>query len=319
MNGHSFRSRRAALRGLAATAAVAAAPALRAQTLLKAPQTVPLRSRVAAVTGVSNVRVASAQGEVETAPDVPIADSAALSHFHFHFHNGDHKFRLLQLLVDDPQRARVAFNDQNDDDPYEATAQWVNISGGSRGMSSASGHGRAITPIRLNHRPKGHVFALRGFEFRRPQGTDANIRHISIRFSVSAIEVVLADDEGMDFRGPGGAAMVFDPVHNYVVAQATRNRQPGRPYTVAVQYVWIPEVLVAQTGTITGSERGVRDAASVPPGRAVISGFSFSFLNSDHHLLNIAGSTLDGGMARFRDNNEDDPVRWRIDYALLRA
>lgn len=318
MNRHVSHSRRSLLGGVVAAAASAAAPGLRAQPLLKGPATGALSARAARVTGVSNVRVARAQGSVVSAPDNPIAPVAALTHFQFGYHNGDHKFRRLQVLVEG-KNARVAFNDQNDDDPFEAIARWVNFSAGQSGGVSASGHGRAVTQIAIPPGPPRHVFALRGFEFRRKDGTDANVRHLAIRFTGTAVEALLSDDEGMDLR-LGGDINPLDPLHSFIAAQLRRSGQRGRPYDVTVQYVWIPDVLVAGTGTITGSERRQRDAARVPsPGESVIRGFSFSFLNSDHHLLHVLATTANGGLGRFRDNNEDDPVRWSIEYAHLRS
>lgn len=214
---------------------------------------------------------------------------------------------------------RAALNDSNDDDPFDVNARWVNFSGGTAAVAEGTGHGRAVTSLAIPAGPPRHVFALRGFEFRRREGSDANIRHIAIHQAGSAIEVLLSDDEGMDLRGPGGAMNVLDPLHSFLHRRLSSGGQQGRPYEAVVQYVWIPELLVASTGTITGSERGRRDAARVPPGRAVIRGFRFSFMNSDHHLLQIQASTMNGGMGIFRDNNEDDPVRWSIEYAALRA
>jgi hypothetical protein len=301
--------------GLAGALALAA-PA-KAQQLLKVPPGNNLKIVLPKITGESTIRTSGARSSVTTAADVPIAPAAALARFHLGFNNGDHKFRRLQLLVEG-NNARAALNDQNDDDPFEVHARWINFSGGAAAVASGSGHGRAVTQMTIPPGPPRHVFALRGFEFRRKEGTDANIRHLAIRQNGNAIEALLSDDEGMDLRG-GGGINPLDPLTSFLAQQMRSSKQRGRPYDVIVQYIWIPELLVASTGMITGSERSRRDAASVPAGRAAIRGFSFSFLNSDHHLLQVHASTLDGGLGIFRDNNEDDPVRWSVDYALLRG
>jgi hypothetical protein len=313
----SLRKRRALLGAAPLGLTLASAPAW-AQGILKVPQG-NLKIELSKVTGASFVKTSGARGSVSTAPNQPIAPVSALSHFEFGFGNGDHKFRRLQLLVDG-NMVRAALNDSNEDDPFDVQARWVNFSGGQSGTVSGEGHGRAVTTLRLPPAPAGHMFALRGFEFVRQEGTDANIRTLAVQPVAGGIEVVLSDDEGMDLRGFDGAAAVADPLHFFVVKQSSRNLQPGRRYGVTVQYVWIPESLIASSGTITGSEGERRDAASVPAGRngAVIRGFRFAFLNSDHHLLRIKASTLNGGMGNFRDNVEDDPMRWRIDYAALR-
>lgn len=314
----TLSTRRRTLLRAAPLGLAAAAPAAWAQTILKLPPSGNLKIELPKVIGESNARTMDGRGSVSTAPDQPIAPVAALSHFLLGFGNGDHKFRRLQLLVEGSM-VRAALNDSNDDDPFEVSARWINFSGGNAGVVQAQGHGRAVTMLKLPAAPPRHVFALRGFEFRRQDGTDANIRHLAIRPVDGAVEVLLNDDEGLDMRGVGGAATVFDPLHYFVVAQSSRNMQRGRAYDVTLQYAWIPDFLVASTGSVTGSERRRRDAASVPAGRAVIRGFQFSFMNSDHHLLQLRASTTDGGMGVFRDNNEDDPVRWRVDYAALRG
>lgn len=318
MSTTPFRHRRTLLGAMPLGLAAAAAPSAFAQTMLKIPAG-NLKIELPKVAGAAAISTKGARGSVITAASAPIASASALTHFNLGFMNGDHKFRRLQLLVEG-NGARVALTDQNDDDPFQAEARWVNFTGGVAGTVQGEGHGRAVTTLKLPPAPPRHVLALRGFELARAGGTDANIRHLAIRPVDGALEVTLNDDEGMDLRGTGGAAIVFDPVHFVIVSQASRNLQRGRPYSVTVQYVWIPEILVAGTEMITGGERTMRDAARIPAGRqAVIRGFQFSFLNSDHHLLQVSASTENGGMGIFRDNVEDDPMRWRIDYALLRT
>lgn len=334
MGSQSHNTRRTLLCALPAGLAASAIPVWAKPTapiILKAPpgsvRVDPPPAAKVTVTGESNIRVGS-RGEAITAPDRPIARAAALAHFNVGFHNGDHKFRHLRLLVESENSVKVAFADQNGDDPFEADARWINLSDGRSGLVSGQGHGRAVTRKALRQY-QDHVFALRGFEFRRNPGTDANIRHLAIRYRNNMLEVLLSDDEGIDFRFDGGGAggrvlgaALLDPHAGLdtLIREQFRGRSgQGRPYDFAVQYVWIPKELVASTGMVTGSERGMRDAARVPPGRAVLSGFSFSFLNSDHHLLTLTASTLNGGMGRFRDNNEDDPVRWSIEYVALRG
>ncbi len=281
------------------------------------PAPAPTPAPTGAVIGRSTVAFSGGRGTVNTAADKPIPERAALQHFAFRFQNGDHKFRLL-LLRPEGHQAAVAFNDQNEDDPFEMRATWVHLPAGQAGAIGGAGHGRAVSRIPLNV-PPNHVFALRGFEFRRADGTDANVRHIAIRRVGNFVEVLLSDDEGMDLRTPQGAFNVLDPLHSHLAKSLSGSGQSGRPYRFNVQYVWIPRDLVAGEGVITGSERRRIDAARVPAAPSVIRGFSFSFLNSDHHLLHIEASTLGGGMGIFRDNDEDDPVRWSIEYATLRA
>ncbi|MHC0068830.1 hypothetical protein ACWATR_39225, partial [Nostoc sp. UIC 10890] len=52
-------------------------------------------------------------------------------------------------------------------------------------------------------------------------------------------------------------------------------------------------------------------------GKAFIQAFSFEFLKDDHHLKDFA-IDLQKNRASFQDNNLDDPVKWYVDYAILR-
>jgi hypothetical protein len=44
-----------------------------------------------------------------------------------------------------------------------------------------------------------------------------------------------------------------------------------------------------------------------------------NFGNSDHHLLAVIVDLAEGGRVVFQDNNLDDPMRYTVDYAVLRA
>jgi hypothetical protein len=264
--------------------------------------------RILPTDGTAFAQTSGARGSLVTASDRPIAAVSALSMFSLGFENGDHKFRRLQVLPEGVG-ARFAFNDSGDDDPFSAQARWVNVVGGSAANVSGNGGGRVITELTIPAGPANHTFALRGFELRRADGTDANVRTLAINLAPSrtAIRVQLVDDERADLR-----------------LQVLRNPgrsgpDIGRRYNVTIHYAWIPNSAVLSQGSITGSERG-RDAAAVPAtGLPVIRGFNFTFNNSDHHLLGVGINLADGGSVTFQDNNLDDPMRWQVDYAVLRT
>ena len=260
------------------------------------------------ISGESAVSTAGSTQSILTAPDRPIAPASALSQFSLWFENGDHKIRRLQVLAEG-ELARLAFNDIDGTDPFAGQARWVNFGGAvqAHSVNNTRGGGRIVTQLPIPAGPANHTFALRGFEIRRAEGTDANVRNLAIGLAASgtAIEVLFSDNEGADLR------------LNQVRVAGRTGPNIGRRYSVTVQYVWVPNNLVASVGAITGNQNG-REAAAIPPGRAVIRGFSFEFLNRDHHLLQVRVDTANGGGVTYQDNNTDDPVRWRVDYAALR-
>lgn len=264
--------------------------------------------RIMPTDGSAFAQTTGARGSVITASDRPIAAVSAFSMFSLGFENGDHKFRRLQVFPEGVG-ARFALNDSADDDPFSAQARWVNVVGGRAASISGNGGGRIITELTIPPGPANHTFALRGFEFRRADRTDANIRTLAINLAPSgnAIRIQLVDDERADLR--------LQTVRN----PGRSGPDVGRRYNVTVHYAWIPNSAVLSQGSITGTERG-REAASVPTtGLPVIRGFNFSFGNSDHHLLAVGINLASGGSAQFQDNNLDDPMRWQVDYAVLRA
>jgi hypothetical protein len=157
--------------------------------------------RILPTDGSAFARTTGARGSVVTASDRPVAAVSALSMFGFSFENGDHKFRRLQVLPEGAG-ARFAFNDSGDDDPFTAEARWVNVVGGRAGTVSGNGGGAIIAELAIPAGPANHTFALRGFELRRGNTTDANVRTIAINLAPSgrAIRVQLADDERPDLR-----------------------------------------------------------------------------------------------------------------------
>jgi hypothetical protein len=276
------------------------------------------------VIGESNSRATTGKGRVHVPPvDAQLSSAAAaLIHFDLRFQNGDHKINTIEagsivpgnaynapdtLFKPGPStRHFAAFRDRNGDDDFTAQVGWLNLSHGrsyvehiparSDGRLTRNGQAEFWAPVPRQAFAADHELVLHGFSLRRPEGTDANVRAFGLRFATlnrnPAFEVLLSDDSGADTR---------------------------TPIEALISYAWIPRSLVARKGTVGGSATGRRDGRPIPAGYAVMTGFRFEFLNSDHHLLRVMASTRDGGMAHFQDNNADDPVRWSIDYALLGA
>jgi hypothetical protein len=334
---------RKSILGLGATLLAGGVPALAQVTVSPPPATSPpvtttiLPGRVippvaimpARITGDSSIRVGSpgartgATGEISTAASSPIAPVSALSMFLVGFQNGDHKFNRLAVLPNGAT-ALVAFADQNRDDPFRTEARWVNFEGGLAG--SVSGFGSGSYDLAIPAGPANHTLVLRGFELRRKDRTDANVRQMGVQLlqDRKVARVTLVDDQGPDFRGVGGimipAIIAGLGVTTAEIIEASQRlseaRGPLRPFAARVDYAWIPNSLVETRGVVTGSESG-REAARIP-GRAVVQGFEATFGNSDHHLLVVGVDTSSGGSVSFQDNDRNDPMRYRLDYVALR-
>lgn len=260
---------------------------------------------------------------------------AALNGFLLSFGNGDHKLRQVGVLADG-RYTRFAFADSNGDDPFRASAGWTTFTHGTAGEVSAVGGGKFRIPL-PTQKPAGHVLVLRGFEFRRADGSDANLRNISVWLDSqrNVAEVSLTDDQGLDFRGlertlglaaAAGATLLpglLEAAHMDATRIAARNipQMVGkyRGYKVTVQYAWIPQGLVQQEGTLAGGG-GDLDRPRVATPVHALQGFEFTFDNSDHHLLTLAVNADDRGrrVFAFQDNNRDDPLHWTVNYLTLK-
>lgn len=268
--------------------------------------------------------------------------ATVLESFKLDFSNGDHKIRRIGVLAD-ARFARFSFADQDSNDPFEAAALWWDVPSAVAG--EVSGVGRQRIEIELPGRLAGHRLLLRGFEVRRADGTDANVRTfgISLDSGTGTASIILSDDMGPDWRGFEGtmglaallSAIPLDPVGAVLMTKAEAigringgweagRSLPGRPYAFTIQYAWVPDELVlkteAQSGTEAWEERFVDER---PTGRTAIQSFLFSFQNSDHHLdqvgIDLRGADTPRYRApvHFRDNNLDDPMQWTVEYALL--
>lgn len=260
----------------------------------------------------------------------------ALSGFHLAFENGDHKLRRVGV-VPEGRFVRMALADQNGDDPFRASASFVGLPGVQVQQVVAEGGGKF--EIRLPGRaPADSTLVLSGFEFRRTDGSDANLRNIGV-WAVPArnsLIVSLTDDQGMDFRGleatlgaaavnvlmplPGVMETVVPIASTMALQRATSagiRKMSGkyRGYRVSVQYAWIPNALVERDGALAGGDRRHR----APPSRIdALQGFEFTFNNGDHHLLALGVNGRGNGDIVFQDNNTDDPIQWSVAYLTLK-
>ncbi len=147
----------------------------------------------------------SAQGVTIVATDCRLGRIPALSAFRFGFSNGDHRFRRVTLM---PQgdSFEAAWEDNDGNDPYIAEGRWWRVPEAPGGVVTAVVSG--VADIAIPRGPANHTLVLSGFEFRRADGSDNNIRTLAIQLDSarSAVRTVLLDDQSLDFAGLAAAA-----------------------------------------------------------------------------------------------------------------
>ncbi len=336
--------------------AVLAAPAVQAQSKDPAklppsvtklvPQGVQVQVPVlpAPTWSLANASEMGMKDSMDVAASSSLSGVSALTGFRLRFDNGDHKLRRIGVLAKD-RFASFALSDSNGDDPFSAVASWAIISSGRSGTVSATGGGQFEIPI-PGGKVAGHKLVLSGFEFRRKDGSDANVRAIGVWLDGdrAVARVTLMDDQGPDFRGfertigmallgvPAGELKLTTDSMLAAVGQVNRGLGSGkyRPYAVQVQYAWIPDVAVSGVDVFTGTTRAPSSGKALPA-NGVLQGFEFYFTNSDHHLLDIGVmgprmrpgqgvlQNIPGEVVTFQDNNRDDSIRWAAELAALKG
>lgn len=312
--------------------------------------TVPLIGpRVSTAVVSQSVTLSRGQGDSNgyllSATDTPISNAPALSEFRLWFNNGDHKIRKFGILHEQGSM-RADFADQNGDDPFRAAATWANVAGSTGGTISAGGSG--IFNIQLPAEPPNTTLVLAGFMFERQNGTDNNLRSVSIKLNqeTSVAQVSLIDDQSEDYRDVVQQTMMGGLVGNLpfgaivggvmstesmIRAMVNEGRHTARPFVATIQYAFIPNSRISASGAVSGTNRQQAQMQGQRPraGAIALRGFAMRFNNNDHHLLGL-GLHLNG-MATFpgqrgasddpitfQDNNRDDPIQWFVEYSSLR-
>ncbi|MBX3219462.1 MAG: hypothetical protein KF795_03015 [Labilithrix sp.] len=281
---------------------------------------------------------------MDVAASSSLTGVSALAGFRFRFGNGDHKLRRIGVTPKD-RFASFAFADSNGDDPFSAVASWAVVSAGRSGKVSATGGGQFEVAL-PGGKVAGHTLVLSGFEFRRRDGSDANVRSIGVWLDSdrAVARVMLMDDQGPDFRGfektIGAALLAGAPIGELKLTAASMVTAVGaingvatkgkyRPFAVEVHYAWIPTSAVSAVDVFTGTGRAPASGKTFPA-TGVLQGFEFFFTGSDHHLLDIgvmgplmrpaAGALQNppGEVIAFQDNNRDDSMRWAAEFAILK-
>jgi len=258
-----------------------------------------------------------------------LGEVAGLQRFSLEFSERDHKIRQIAVLAED-RFANFAFGDEDGEDDFTARASWAVFSDGVAGEVTATGGGRINLPLEPG--PANWKLVLTGFEFRRADGTDANVRMLGIRLvpEENVARVWLIDDQGFDFRDieetVGWTALggLFLPPLGHVIAgaasaPAAAPSRDFRPYSVKIQYAWVPNDAIILESSASGTVPRA-EPIRPPDGAIVLQGFEFAFGNSDHHLATVAVELeRDDPRVRFKDQGWDDPMDWSVSYAVLRS
>jgi len=217
-----------------------------------------------------------------------ISNNAGMTAFRFGFTNGDHHIKGITALKSN-SGVSVNFQDNDGNDPYRYTLQYNSLGANVRTASfrnneyCAGGTCTVKLPLPCDDK---HTFVLTGFSFKYERD-DRHIKKISVRrINNDELEVTFGD------------------------------KNMRSPYSWSVQYALVPRTNVIAQERVSGNSNGAISFTR-KAGKAFIQAFSFEFVKEDHHLKNFAVD-LQTNRASFQDNNLDDPVRWYVDYAILR-
>lgn len=323
--------------GLATAQVQVTPPPARAKVPVVVPKRGPVQVVAPTPRGHLELHRTRIQGLRDNGPaalDKPLPGGWALSGFELRFLNGDHKLRRIGVLGEE-RFARLALADQNGDDPFSGQVLLTSLPAARVEQVSADGGGKF--DIQLPGKvPPDSTLVLSGFEFRRTDGTDANLRNIAVWLDPArnVARVSLIDDQGLDFRGLEAslgamAASVLVPLPGLLEAGSvvagtragtraiSQRSGPYRGYRVTVQYAWIPNRQVVARGALSGTD-ATRHARATGARIDALQGFEFTFTNSDHHLLGLGLNGEGTGTVLFQDGNTDDPMQWNATYLTLR-
>jgi hypothetical protein len=155
---------------------------------------------------------------------------------------------------------------------------------------SASGL-RGEQRLRIPHLSSAEEFVLTGFLFEY-ESSDHHLLHIKLR------QMAHNDYIYVNFGDNDGAAR----------------------YVVLIKYAVLPSSILARSTVYMESGSHVRseDRVSRTPGIALLQSFEFRFQDSDHHLQRISLDLNDDAvLARFRDQDGNDPFTWMTEFAIL--
>lgn len=272
--------------------------------------------------------------EVRIAVNQPLGSGPALSSFRLDFGDSDHRIQRM-MIMPDGTGFRASLSDQNGDDRFRALAAWWVVPGASGG--TVSGSVRGIGEFEVPPGPPNTTLVLSGFDFRRADRTDANVRTFAVQLDGASrrIRTVLLDDQGADFTalaeavGVGfGFAIVGGAAGGLLGAGGMANLNQGpvsgssrlRPYNVEIAYAWVPNHYVDTMREVSGSGRTRAETSGAFPVQQqyLLTGFSFHFGNSDHYIGRVGVHLAVDPRISWQDSNTDDPIQWSVRYVPVR-
>lgn len=250
-----------------------------------------------AVAGLSLASTASAQsasgfsGGGFVNPAFGVDGVPLMKSFYFKYENDDHHIRAIEVQPHNPSLGRIALNyqDQNGDDDYFYNIVSQPYYGRifQRSTERIACKGQCTLPIARPGDPANWTFVIRGF-YIYFHGDDHHIDRISLTEA------------------------------NGVVTAAFNDKNDDDTFWWELDYAYIPNDRFTQRGVSSGS--GAGGARSViPPGLAVLRGFTFDFSSDDHHIRDIGVWMAGGGNLDvfYGDKNGDDTFTWAVRYGIL--
>ena len=244
----------------------------------------------------TSIRSVQAQGKSRASANLSGQKNPMLNTFHLKFTNGDHKVRKIAI---EPGNDRIdaTLADRNSDDPIKLEARLID-STNSYALRKVTRKctGACTVPI-VKNKSKGAQLFLAGFSFRRVKGGDSNIKTLQLmpNSDSTAYQVDFSDDGTFEYE--------VTIHYGFYGASRTRKRD---------------ETL---TGYRLPGKRNsvIKMTKSRSASASTLRGFSFKFLNGDHHLKDIAvqQDSKRQYSVRFNDNNYDDPVMAQLDIVYL--
>ena len=101
---------------------------------------------------------------------------------------------------------------------------------------------------------------------------------------------------------------------------------PDDTFLWSVQYAYVPGDRFSQVGELSGTRAHDRVIATIPTGKAVLRGFSFTYQpyftsGNDHHLqqIGVRPNTTGSAFLTYRDDNGDDGFDWDYRWAIIKT
>jgi hypothetical protein len=232
----------------------------------------------------------SSAGPFESVAD-PTSDKTLLGGFWFDYTDDDHHMKTLAVVARTaPARTIVHYNDKNSDDPFtyfvrQSVVPNTVLERTASVTTSQNCESAGLCRISIGTM-SGYTFVLQGF-YLSFEGTDHHVDRIAVFESGGVLTIAYNDKNDDDYFG------------------------------ARVEYAWVPNTLIAQTGSDSDTNDSMGFIDGVPAeGEFVIRGFDFDFTSSDHHLNMIGINRMN---VMYADWNHDDDYFWRVKWATLRS